>query len=99
MGPLWLDVTLDEDVSLRHLDGFIKQDKELSSCFLTGKCESSLGGKKTGMKVICDRWVTTTFKVINTYWAFISVPAICTVHKGKAVLFCDRNFKTVSPKR
>lgn len=99
MGPLWLDVTLDEDVSLRHLDGFIKQDKELSSCFSTGKCESSLGGKKTGMKIICDRWVTTTFKVINTYWAFILVPAICTVHKGKAVLFCDRNFKTVSPKR
>lgn len=97
MGPLWLNVTLDEDVSLRHLDGFIKQDKELRSCISMGKCESSLGGKKIGMKIICDRRVTTTFKVINTYWAFISVPAICTEHKGKAVLFCDGNFKAVSP--
>lgn len=99
MGPLWLDVTLDEDVSLSHLDGFIKQDKELRSCISLGKCEFSLGGKKTGMKIISDRLVTTTFKVINTHWSFILMPAICTVHKGKAVLFSDGNFKSVSPKR
>lgn len=60
-----------------------------------GKCESSLGGKKTGMRIISDRLVTTTLKVINIYWAFILVPALCSVHKEKqsfSVMEISRQF-------